>query len=676
MPKRYVVNGQAYVFPDDLDDNSVQTILAEQGVLKKEPETKTVTKPKATSSKVLEFLRPVLSTMATGAGTAAAAPFAGPAAPAVGIGAGIATDQLMQLFQGADREPSMASKMVPGVEQGGMMDRLASTGEQAAMNFVGGKAMQGLASGAKGVFTEFTKGGVVDPLLKDLGVTYSQYGNRPISEFIENIAARGSKALALQGVVENAKKLGTSIATRFSPARSAAQVNDPNLMAAEIQKTARSAFDASVKESDSFAQRVKDIAAANTMPVQTGTTQSLLFGANGSPVSSPVVDNIAGPVTMTRSIEWAKKFMDSKAKALTLPDDEKELLQAAKTLIDTSDAKFALDGRVVSSRPISFNDAWEFKKTAGALGYADPKSDLSKASSFFKDLERRLTDDIDSSVQVWPTGGGEAQLAWKRARDIVAQRNTVFKQGDSVQTLLNTQVTPLNAVNKVIDDPVQLERILNFGSVQGGTKALEKAGVKNFTSGNLKKDLQSYQFMRMMTGGFNSSPTAEAAAGSFSKRALLDQLDDPKNLASLERLYSKQNLNDIRNFFTAVGNSSGTLGNAGNVAAKIRLLGASAVLAPGIATAMLTGSAKSGTLASGVIVGGYLTLQQVGKLLTNPDTARRMQAFVTGAPLKESEQFAAKLLGSALAGTTMEVKMSDGTSKQVKLLPGGDYEVN
>jgi len=75
-------------------------------------------------------------------------------------------------------------------------------------------------------------------------------------------------------------------------------------------------------------------------------------------------------------------------------------------------------------------------------------------------------------------------------------------------------------------------------------------------------------------------------------------------------------------------------------------------------------------LTGGSYIGAYLGAQQVGKMLTKPETARLLVALAGKEPLGYSDQFAAKVLTKALNGAMLGLIKSDGSVEPVRMEDG------
>lgn len=669
MNKKYEVGGTTYEFPDDIDDAGAKEILTKKGIIKPASTDKIIEVPKSFSSRALEIVRPAVSGVAQMGASALTAP-AGPlVSGAAGVAAGFGTDALMQKMQGEDREPSITSRVAPGLAPpNSPWDIIASSGEQNLMGAIIGKMLKPLATGAAGVYKEAMHGGVVNSLAKELGATTSQYSNRPVAEFIEDVGARAAKSRAVEYISRKGKALGEEYTQFLSQIRSAADTKDPHVLAKYIQESAQKNFESSLAASNERAMVSKGIADLNPERVLSHVEQTT--GPNGSTMMQPVYETVRGPVEMKGAAQWARNYVEQKNKAVTVPDEEKELVEAAKKLLSMTDAQFDGAGRVISARPISFSDAWDVKKQLDGLGYGAPKQEITKAASFFQSASQAVTQDMEAGISKWKNGSQQASNAFKQAKAIVEKRNTEFKEASNIPTLLNTTDSPIPALERIIDDPVELTKLLNTGSLGNPTGALQKYGVKGFTSNNLKADVKAYQFARMMDNAKIQPTEAGLTEETFGKSQLLAQLNNPKNQQMLDKLYSKNEQETFRNFFNVIGDT--TQQPAGNNYFKMRMAGTGLVLGSGLVTAMLSGSPSSGLMTSAVGGTGLLSMMALGKLLTNKNAAPYLEAFMKGEPLGVSQKYAMKVISGALVGTAMELKMPDGTSKTVKFLPGGE----
>lgn len=206
-------------------------------------------------------------------------------------------------------------------------------------------------------------------------------------------------------------------------------------------------------------------------------------------------------------------------------------------------------------------------------------------------------------------------------------------------------------VDEVIGDPKKLQATLTSAQTYG-------------VGDNLKKSLQGYQFMKMFQNATTQSldTTNPMAITRINPQSLANDWFEPKMQDSFKTLYSAQNRSDITQFFKNISMTQDKV-NPASFSSRFWLWHAGV----GITTGIFTGSVTGGVAASAGSVGILLGAQQVGKLLTNPKTARLMVALAGNEPLGYSEQMAGKILTRALQGTTLSLLNKDGTTVPVRL---------
>jgi len=211
----------------------------------------------------------------------------------------------------------------------------------------------------------------------------------------------------------------------------------------------------------------------------------------------------------------------------------------------------------------------------------------------------------------------------------------------------------LPQLNKTIADPRKLQDVLS-------------AAQENGIDTNVKKVLQQYQFSKI----FNNATSRDIVKGvkpsnvvrinpeSFNKDWLKSEMQD-----SLKKLYSANQRADIEQFFKNVAYTQEKI--EGNPIAKKFWVMRGAV---GISAGLLTGGITGSHIAMPVgAIGALVGAEAVGKLLTNPKTARIMVALAGGEPLGVTEQYAARAIVQGLAGSTIALLNADGSKTPVQI---------
>lgn len=204
---------------------------------------------------------------------------------------------------------------------------------------------------------------------------------------------------------------------------------------------------------------------------------------------------------------------------------------------------------------------------------------------------------------------------------------------------------PFAKIDTVIQDPDRLEKVLATGQINGVQ--------------GVKKDLQSYQFMRMV----NDATTKDASGAiRIDPNKLSKAWSDPDMNTSFDTLYGKVGKggirDDITNFFKNIATTQDKM-HSYPVAKQLRFLGAGFA----IPTALITGNVTGAESALGTIAGLYIPTAVVGNLLTKPTTARILTAMAGGESLGASQKVAARVLTNALQGTSIALINSQGQKK-------------
>jgi hypothetical protein len=209
----------------------------------------------------------------------------------------------------------------------------------------------------------------------------------------------------------------------------------------------------------------------------------------------------------------------------------------------------------------------------------------------------------------------------------------------------------LASLNKVIRDPQKLQDVLSTAQENG-------------IDTNVRKSLQQYQFAKL----FNNATTRDVAAQGPQKVVRIDPNTfnsdwlDPEMQDSLKKLYSAKQRSDITQFFQNVAATQDKV-QANPIARKFWMMHAGIGLGTGLLTGSLTGGAMGALTSGGVLVGA----EGLGKLLTNPKTARLLVSLAGGEPLGVSEAYAGRQIVNALQGSTIAILNADGTKTPARI---------
>lgn len=584
--------------------------------------------------KIIEFARPVVAPIVGGVTGAAAAPTGPVGAGVAGTGMAYMVDQALQAAE--DRKPVSPLLSLTG---GG------NTAEMLATNELGGMLGNKVLGGLSNVLKEVGLPGSVTGSISRLQPTFSQlYRNTfgegavsGVSKWVEDIFASGAKARAIEQSGKLGMFEGTALAAKTS-GRTAAGVSNPLWMAKQAQVSAENNIAQSYLESDGLASTAKLVAKANPLQIAPGV-------------------NVEGPINLKNTAMIAKQFLDERTKLFPditkAPPEDQQLMYAAKRLLEVSQPMFdPQSGQIIRTTPVSFEDAWNFKKATDRFAYGDPQDSISYTSSTFGKISKAINSDIDTSIPMWQNNpNGTATKAWQNAKATVAQRLNTFGE-DGVKQLINTVNSPVPEVDKILGDPLKLQRALNAGEL--------KMPSGNVASSNMRRDLQGYKVMTMLQDAWKGDPI-DPTKGTIQPEKLLGTWNDPQWGESKKLLFSQQQRADIDQFFKEIAITQQKQTFSGMGSKNMMMVRGGVILAPALVSGALTGASNYTMDAVGITIGGAA----VAKLLTNPTTARLMVALASNQPLGRSMEYVSKSIVGALQGTGAVISMNNREGKKI-----------
>lgn len=528
--------------------------------------------------------------------------------------------------------------------------------------------------GKLGIGAQVGKGSVAYAGISDLGGTYSQYPGakgKPVAEFIENYLTKQAKQNALDTSASltydkaqnTARNIGTMPSVPF---------NLENTAESLVGKTQRDYQRAQIVASKN-AESVKAIAQANQIQISTPTppTISTIVGSNGQPIvtpGQPKVTTINGPIDLSNTGQKILDLEDTMAKSLYKPDPDSPLMQALSTLKNNLGYKVENGQAQFTSKVVPFEDAWATKKALGADAFDTSNEALpDNVKRQLKQLYHSMDDDIEGSIATWQNGGKDALANYQNSKNITNQVYDNFFTDSAIggkTGLLNLNTDAAPAVRPLYQDAGKLQRFLNTGELKlpDGTTV---------TASNKRSDMQSFVFGDLFNEAWKPLDANEVSQGVTNTGKLKAAWNDYANSPAGQKLYSVQQRQDIGDFINDASDVNTTTGNRSKMFV-LRGAGAGAFLAAGLAGAMLGGGTlSSGMMADAGLIGGAISLHEVGKLLTNPETARLLIAMQKGGPLGMSTQMAARFIGNALKNQPFTIQLQDGKTLNAKFGPDG-----
>ncbi len=593
--------------------------------------------------KILDFLRPVADSVVGTAAGASIGPFGGGVGNvALGAGASVLTDSLLQkLYSDPKFAQSITSKSL-GQKPGSIGDTLANAGQNTAINEIGGPIINKGLRGAKGLVSEIADPGSVVGDIYKLNPTWSQYvkglnGNtakRPFSAWIEDMFGAGSKANALENSSNAARSIAQDEAGKLT-----GKAGDFGAQLAQLDTEYANNRNI-VNTVSKLNQRTiqSPVAGPQDLTVPGNNVSNVYNPSNPARLGSQIGYQrvVQGPVTLEQTTIKLNNFLqqaqkDYGADFAGAPDSVKQLIKIAKTTLDNTGAQFdPATGAITRISPLSFNDA-ESLRTALDKNSIMLPNEQSTSKTLQGQWHDSLTNDIGNSIKGWNDPGKTAYSAYQRSAGTLAQKAATLS-GRGLRGLIDDAQGSIPQIDSILQQPEQLQRTLNSGILKG------------MPSKNMRSDLQGYTFMKMFS-------EADKTNGLVDGTSLFNKWNDPAFKESRDMLFSAAQRSDIGDFFKNVAMTSQKQSVPGNFQ-KIRMVGS------GIAfgSSLLAGSLEGMGTFAGMEVGGA----GLAKVLTTPSVARALKGLVTGVPLSMSQEKLGRLITGALQGTTVSMLGSNG----------------
>lgn len=562
------------------------------------------------------------------------------------LGADTALQKIRNMLQGSDEAPD-----------------LADSAKNLAINELGGRALGVVARGANaglGKVSKFVSNlfpGISASLtpaqeeLSKLSPTFSQYfGNKPIPKTLEDLFASGTKANA----IKNSGRLADSAITQEASAvsgRAPSVVNNPEDLAGRIQvNNLENSYNSTFREADKQAQNAKLIAQGNI--------SSFINTSTGE------VTPIAGPIHLDDTLTKANKiFSNYQNLVLDVPEDQKAALNKAYQLIKRTDSQFDQSGQLIKRNPVPFEEAWELKKEFDDLsGWGKPRGQLTSSERSFRDMASSINDDIDASIPKWKNGGKQASQAWQNSKSAAAQRNVLFSaegSGNKLSDIIRDVDSPVPAIDSILNDPKQLQRALNTGSIKFRSGAV--------SSSNMRGDLQAYNLVKLR----DASKAVDPAGGgvTINGQQLYNNWIDPRSPRNNSTLYSASQKSDYDQLFKNIAATQTKQSAFGSALSKLYLVKGGLAVAP-----VLLGLSTGGIGTAGEVAAVELGAMGLARLMAKPETARILVAAAGGQPLTMSEQMASRRLTAGLQGVTIALTHKDGTKSEGSFDKEGNFK--
>ena len=228
-----------------------------------------------------------------------------------------------------------------------------------------------------------------------------------------------------------------------------------------------------------------------------------------------------------------------------------------------------------------------------------------------------------------------------------------YQVGNEAASIFNGGQNPFAPVDSVIGDVDKLGKVLSATQFSG------QAGQ------NVRKDLQAYQFMKMVNDSATRDPTGQVTR--LDPNKLNKAWTDPDMNKSFDVLYGKPDQGGARDNITQfLKNVTTTQSNGKRISYSN-----GGFLIPAAAAGLGHMLDIPGGYAGG-LTAFYLPTAAMGSLLSRQDTGKIVANLAAGIPLSEGNKLSSKLVMNALQGTSLALMGSDGKKTWGSVVRGPD----
>lgn len=599
-------------------------------------------------NRVIDFTRPFLPALAGAIGSIVGTP-AGGAAAATAAYTGL--DYAAQRAKAGSPEYDLYSS-VRNLIGSEVLPRAAIKVGSGLLGYALEKSVPGSVAPIRGLAATFGQQMLAGGYKKLAGV----------SNWIEDLFYGGGKEEAIQKTNQLASdRIADTMASLSGRTKSA--VTNPQWLSINLRQKLENNLVTSYKASNDAAASASLIAKGNSLDIPvTAAEASTLPASTIKIVSNPqtgtqFLHSIEGPIQLDNYANSLQNFLNDKYKLYStidkMPADEKPLVTIAQNTLNRIANIDPKTGQITGVKPMSFKDAWTYK--SGLDDLAQPtygeggQAIYSNANKIARNFSNELSDSIESSIGNWQNGVADALNNYLNAKAIVHQRHNVFR---NVGQFLNGYNSAVPKLDQIVNDPERLQSAIKTGNL-------------NLIPGSklqvTRNDLAAYKLGSMYYDAKGNGAS------------LTDYWNDPHFIDSKQQLYSAATRNSLDQFFKDLNlaqyKSMGLQGASRN---KIWMTRAGIMLAPSLATGVLSGSELYGASMLGIELGG-LTL---GRILVNPEKARLLSAMVKGVPLGMSNEKAMRLLMNGVQGAAVSIYNNDGSQVPAEINKDGQIEAS
>lgn len=523
----------------------------------------------------------------------------------------------------------------------------------------------------------------IDESLLKLKPTYSQLSKSGLAKIIENTFAASAKKAAIKTTSDLTKEEAANIISKISG--QSLKLNEGEILGEGLQKQVLDTYKSYKNVSNLRGNAAKGLAENGR-----NTQQIPIFKIMPNPNNAPALPGampqmvptggsyaVTGAVIPTNTIKEVQQIFADMDKSHIKPDPNDPVIKKLNDILDSVYQTDPETGEKYYKPAWSFGDAWETKKVAGDIGYEGVNTANQTIHDVrFQRIAKAVDSDIENSIKnsgLWhPQDGPLALNNYQESKHLTQNRYDLFgatnQTGSTIKDLVKRQIkgngvqSPVNVLNDIADDPVKLAQFLNSDKTP-----ISKDTKTQYIFDNKRKDMAAYQVMRM----FNNSLSGDATDASnqvFDPAKFTKQLNpsDARTQQSLKILFSSQNRADLEQF----GKNLAMTTQKGEVGARPYWYLKLASNGLGMTAGLLTG-ATSSLPGGAAIIGGTIGLNGLGRLLTNPDSARLMVSLANNGPLNMSLGMAGRVIANVLKNQDIALKYADGTEVNARFGPDG-----
>lgn len=624
--------------------------------------------------KTLDFMRGLENVPAYAAGTAAAkavpTQFKLPVGAAAAGATYIGLDRLLQGVMDT-----------PATTYFGFDDPNWKAVENLAIGELSGQAATKVTAGLRRAWQEFIKpGSKVDPILFKLRGTYSQYTGQKLPKVIEDLFTSKTKQVAQERSAELGRKELLKEAARESGISETLISEKPHALARGGTATAATVERRMREVTDLQANIAKDAALDEPVTVVTKIKPTSLTDPKNklielSPATPPVLDSntgaivtpakpavmgrvVYGPIHLRGTLQSAQDILlnlqrtwgDIVNNPSLIPEDKRQVAHAARNLLDIAEAQVdKTTGDIIKANPISFEDAWNFKKAIDPVFAKDHTA---------AELTSALNKDITDSIPSWNTVRRVAAAeGFENAKKISGERITTFFARDTKgnKAILNKLIAhgnnEISSVENIISNPVKLQKALTLNR-------MDLPGGAIITT-NMRGILRGYNTGRLLNEAWEAD-ARDTTKSVFNAGKILKSLNDPNMQESYKLLYSSEGLKNLRELVQGLATTQQSMMIAGPYIKYAWPTRAGITIAAGLVANNMTGpSALFGVGVVGLMLGG----SAAGKLMTNPHSGRILAALAKGEKTA-SDAYIGRVIAGSLKGAhdAVGLQMKDGST--------------